>query len=155
MGIADALHGEAYDSSFLVADPSEAFVLETAGRDWVAAPATGGVAISNRITLGAEWARGSAGLAPNDDFGRFRDPVVPTGSADVRLAASRRFLESAPPGGLTPAATAAHLRDHGTGPSGVPGSEGPVAPPPCDDDADLPASACACTGAASMSPRRP
>ena len=48
-----------------------------------------------------------------------------TAHADVRLAASRRFLASAPPGGLTPAATAAHLRDHGTGPWGAPGAEGP------------------------------
>jgi secernin len=129
-GIADAAHGEAYDSSFLIADPLEVFVLETAGRDYVAARFPGGTAISNRITLGAEWTRGSAGVAAGDDFGSFADPGEPTGPADIRLAASRRFLASSPPGGLTPADTAAHLRDHGTGPWGAPGSVGPVAPPP-------------------------
>jgi secernin len=129
-GIGDATHDEAYDSSFLVADPTSAVVLETAGRDWVAAPFAGGTAISNRITLGTEWTSSSRRLAPGDDFGRFRDPSEPTGYADVRLAASRAFLDSTPPGGLTPAATAAHLRDHGTGPWGTPGSRGPVTPPP-------------------------
>ena len=69
-------------------------------------------------------------LAPGEDFGRFRDAGEDTRYADVRLAASRRFLDSAPPGGLTPAATAAHLRDHGTGPWGAPGVAGPVEPPP-------------------------
>ena len=48
----------------------------------------------------------------------------------MRLAASRRFLDSTAPGGLTPAATAAHLRDHGTGPWGSPGTPGPVHRPP-------------------------
>ena len=136
-GIADATHGEAYDSSFLVADPTEAFVLETAGRDYAAAPFPVGTAVSNRITLGTEWTRASAGLTAGDDFGRFRDPGEPTGSADVRLAASRLFLQSTPPGGLTPAATAAHLRDHGTGPWGVPGSRGLVVPPPRHIGADF------------------
>ncbi len=129
-GIADAAHQEAYDSSFLVADPHEAYVLETAGADYAAAPFPGGAAISNRITLGSGWTRASAALEPGDDFGRFRDPGEHTAYADVRLAASRRFLESTPVGGLTPAATAAHLRDHGSGPWGAPGTSGPVVPPP-------------------------
>jgi secernin len=129
-GVADAAHAEAYDSSFLVADPTSAFVLETAGRDYAVAPFAGGTAISNRITLGTDWTRASGTLGPGDDFGRFRDATEPTGYADVRLAASRAFLSSTPPGGLTPAATAAHLRDHGSGPWGAPGARGPVAPPP-------------------------
>jgi secernin len=115
-GIADAARQEAYDSSFLIADPTDAFVLETAGSDFAVARFPAGVAISNRITL--------------DDFDRFRDAEKDTAFADVRLAASRRFLASSGSGGLTAAATAAHLRDHGTGPWGAPGTAGPVDEPP-------------------------
>jgi len=129
-GIADAAHREAYDSSFLVADPTHAFILDTAGSDYAVDPFPAGTAISNRISLGTDWTSASAALAPGEDFGRFRDARENTAYADVRLAASRRFLESASPGGLTPAATAAHLRDHGTGPWGAPGGDGPVHPPP-------------------------
>ena len=136
-GIADAANQEAYDSSFLISDPSHVFVLETAGADYAVAPFPAGVAISNRISLGTRWTRASAGVAPGDDFDRFRDHGDDTAQADVRLAASRRFLASAPPGGLTPAATAAHLRDHGTGPWGAPGREGPVHLPPDRVGADL------------------
>jgi dipeptidase len=121
-GIADAARQEAYDSSFLIADPTQAFVLETAGSDYAVAPFPAGVAISNRIVL--------------EDFDRFRDPAEDTAFADVRLAASRRFLASAGSGGLTPAATAAHLRDHGTGPWGAPGTDGPVQLPPTGVDID-------------------
>ena len=121
-GIADAAHQQAYDSSFLIADPTEAFVLETAGSDYAVAPFSAGVAISNRIML--------------EDFDRFRDPDQDTAFADVRLAASRRFLASTASGGLTPAATAAHLRDHGTGPWGAPGTAGPVHLPPTEARAD-------------------
>jgi secernin len=129
-GIADAARQEAYDSSFLVADPTGAFVVETAGSEYAVAAFPAGVAISNRLMLGTDWTRASAGLATGDDFDRFRDPDVDTAFADVRLAASRRFLASAATGGLTPAVTAAHLRDHGTGPWGAPGADGPVHVPP-------------------------
>jgi secernin len=121
-GVADAAHQAAYDSSFLIADPTEAFVLETAGSDYAVAPFSAGVAISNRIML--------------EDFDRFRDPLQDTAFADVRLAASRRFLASTASGGLTPAATAGHLRDHGTGPWGAPGTAGAVHLPPTEAGAD-------------------
>jgi secernin len=123
-GIADAAHAEAYDSSFLIADPVQAFVLDTSGTDFAAAPFPRGTAISNRLSVGSDWTRGSPDLGDGDDFGRFRDPDAPTDSADLRLAASRRFLDGqrAGAGGLTPAATAAHLRDHGNGPPGAPGA---------------------------------
>jgi hypothetical protein len=129
-GIADAARGKAYDSSFLVADPAEAFVLETAGKDYAVAPARDATAISNRLGIGTEWTAASPALEPGVAFTQFRDADENTAFADVRLAASRRFLDSAPPGGITARAMAAHLRDHGTGPWGVPGVQGPVQPPP-------------------------
>jgi dipeptidase len=135
-GIADAVHQEAYDSSFLIADPLQAFVLETAGSDYAVAPLPAGGALSNRITLGTDWASASPNLAPGDDFDRFRDKDEDTAFADVRLAASRRFLAGTGSGGLTSAGTASHLRDHGTGPWGAPGVDGPVCEPPTRVGAD-------------------
>ena len=154
-GIADASHQAAYDSSFLIADPSQAFVLETAGAEYAVAPFPAGVAISNRIVLRTEWTRASAGVAAGDDFDRFRDATKDTAFADVRLAASRRFLAATASGGLTSAATAAHLRDHGTGPWGAPGTDGPVHAPPAGSVRTAAASASACTSAGPWSPPRP
>jgi secernin len=134
-GIADATHQEAYDSSFLIADASQAFVLETAGSEYAVAPFSTGVAISNRIGLETEWTRAS-GLTPGESADRFRRVEEETAFADVRLAASRRFLASIGSGGLTPAATAAHLRDHGTGPWGAPHGPVPVHVPPVRVGAD-------------------
>jgi secernin len=131
-GIADAVHQEAYDSSFLIADPGQAFVLDTSGTDFAAAPFPGGTAISNRLSVGSDWTRGSSELDPGEDFGRFGDSAAPTESADLRLSASRSFLSGQRDGagGLSPAATAAHLRDHGNGPWGAPGGGDPAQPPP-------------------------
>ncbi len=135
-GIADAARQEAYDSSFLIADPEQSFVLETSGTDFAAAPYPAGAAISNRITLRSNWTRGSSALEPGDDFDRYRDPSVPTSFADIRLTASRAFLAGQPRAGLTPAAMAAHLRDHGRGPWG-PGIPGPPTPPPTELGSDF------------------
>ena len=136
-GIADAVRQEAYDSSFLIADAGQAFVLDTSGTSFAAAPFPDGTAISNRITLGSNWTKGSTDLLPGEDFERFRDHSKRTGYADVRLAASRSFLAGHPRGRLTPAAMAAHLRDHGQGPWGEPGVAGPASPPPTEVRADF------------------
>lgn len=48
--------GSAYDNSYIVTDPREAWILETAGRRWAAKKVTGGVAsISNKLGIETEW----------------------------------------------------------------------------------------------------
>jgi secernin len=147
-GIADAAHGEGYDSSFLIADAENVFVLDTSGPTYAAAPIFGGTAISNRLTVGTRWTQASPELEPGDDFDRFEDPDAPTSSADLRRTAGLAFLDSqrAAPSGLTAAATAAHLRDHGHGPWGAPGSSAPpgAAQPSPTGEAGDPASASVC-----------
>ena len=119
-GVCDRTTGESYFSSFIIADPKAAWVLETSGRSWVAAPVSETAAISNRLTLRTEWTRSSPDVAAGTDWDSFRHPDAPTAHADVRLAASRACLAATPLADLTPARLAAHLRDHGEGPWGAP-----------------------------------
>jgi secernin len=122
-GVADATHDEAYFSSFLIADPAEAWIVETSGSSWAAkrAPAAG-TSISNRLGLRADWDRASADVAAGTDVDTWRDPQSPTGHADRRLRVSQGFVTA---GGDRSALVAA-LRDHGRGvwPSPPPGELG-------------------------------
>ena len=94
-------------------------------------PVPAGTAISNRLTLGTDWTRASP-------CARTRATTSPVGSTPpstrrTPTSAWRPAAASCAPalaGGLTAAATAAHLRDHGPGPWGAPGAGGPVVPPP-------------------------
>jgi len=141
-GVGDSENDVAYWSSFLLSDRASAWVLETSGRSWAARPIEGGGAISNRLTLRRDWTRASPGVAPGTDLDTWRDPGTPTGFADGRLAASRAFVARslASPASGSPSAPAraavAHLRDHGTGPWGAPGSDGPVVAAPSAVRAD-------------------
>jgi dipeptidase len=118
-GVCDDVTGESYFSSFLIADPTSAWVLETSGRTWVAAPVHGSRAISNRLTIRDEWTRASADVSPGADWDGHRHSTAPTGHADVRLAASRACLGQGSET-MTAAALASHLRDHGGSPWGAP-----------------------------------
>ena len=141
-GVGDQVHDLAYWSSFLVADPGAAWVLETSGRTWVARPVDEGDAISNRLTVRRDWTRASADVPAGSDFDAWRDPATPTGFADGRLAAGRAFVSRMRPGlstrrvGEAARAAVAHLRDHGSGPWGGPGDAGTVAPAPASVAAD-------------------
>jgi secernin len=129
-----------YHNSFLIADPSEAWVLETSARHWAARPVREIGNVSNGLAFGADWARGSADLtsfavahgwwreadgrvdfaaAYADDSG-----VPPNVCAERRRRAASLLAEGR--GRLTSAALRAVLRDHYDG--------GPVhRPRPFDD----------------------
>lgn len=88
--------GFTYHNSFLVADASEAFVLETAGALWAVEPVTSGLrSISNGLTI--------------DGFADHNDTIHTTASH----CRARRAITSSS-GAATPADLMAVLRDHGT-----------------------------------------
>ena len=130
-GVGDRTHDEPYFSSFLLADPRRAWVLETSGRTWAARPVDQTAAISNRLTLGPDWTRASDDVRAGTDFDTYRLARAPTGHADIRLAASRACL-AAGPDALTPRILAAQMRHHGERPWGPPGGDltSVSAPPP-------------------------
>ena len=114
-----------YDSSFLLADPQEAWVLETAGRLW-AAKKVESWAISNALTLGHEFDLSSSDLPGQaiklgfwngkGDFHfakAFDTSLLPwIGGAHQRRALNQQFLTDCPAtAGWKELATA--LRSHG------------------------------------------
>ncbi|MDZ7732670.1 MAG: C69 family dipeptidase [Acidimicrobiia bacterium] len=111
--VADATSGEAYFSSFLVADPREAWVLETSGRTWAARAVDHGAAISNRLSIGSDWDRASSDVGPGTDFDRWRDPDAWTGHADRRLDATLGARGAEPRAGHRAPGLVALLRHHG------------------------------------------
>ncbi len=92
-----AEQAKAYWSSFLISDPQEAWVLETSGAAWTAAPVVDTWAISNRTTIPAFDARCRHPRQPVD---RLVDP---------RLAASNAVLAARP---VTVDVLCDHLRSH-------------------------------------------
>ncbi|MGH7860467.1 MAG: C69 family dipeptidase [Candidatus Binatia bacterium] len=97
--------GGSYDSSFLVCDPAEAWVVETSGRSAHAERFDGGTAISNRLSIREDW----------------RDTSVGTSFADVRLQASMACVARGADATM-PRDLVRHLRDHG-GHEGLPPSD--------------------------------
>jgi hypothetical protein len=127
-GSCDADHDDPYDSSFLLCDAGGGWVVETSGREWLAAPFDDHAAISNRYTLGTRWTRAAATVAPGASADEWHEPSVDTRLADHRLAVTAACA-AAHPG---PADAVATLRHHGTVPWGAPGRGDAPQPPPTE-----------------------
>ena len=64
-----------YDNSFLAADPKEAYVLETAGKNYAVIKVEDKYAISNRLSIGKSYSA-ATGVEKGQDFAkRFTEPV--------------------------------------------------------------------------------
>lgn len=120
-----------YNNSFLVADPHEAHLLETSGRNWALRHIRDAGSATNHLTIGSNWdvisaeARKhavEAGWWRAEDSERFdfaaayRDTsFVPEAISSGRYRRTCEILEQAT-GRLTPADLMSGLRDHYGGP---------------------------------------
>ena len=116
-----------YDNSFIVADPTEAWILEAVSSRWVARRIRQGCsAISNQLTIRTQWDTGSPdiktyalekGWWPADqreqfDFARaYIDERTPRQVSQIRLMRSRQLLAEKA-GQISPAWMMRIARDH-------------------------------------------
>ena len=122
-GSCEATFFRTYQNSFIVADATGAWILETAGHRWVATVVHERGAISNLLTIGETWDLSSAGIRvhaesqgwwrPEGGFAAaYQDPETDLSTRQCRLDRAREIL-----GGyqrdVDVAEMIAVLRDHG------------------------------------------
>jgi secernin len=121
-GSCEATHYRTYQNSFIIADATEAWILETAGHRWVASRVRERGAISNLLTL-SDWDRSSRGIRehaeiqgwwqPDGGFAAaYQDPETDLTTRICRLERARQVLGGYQPGIDVPEMMAV-LQDHG------------------------------------------
>ncbi len=116
-GSAELKGNSHFDSSFLMADPEEAYILETAGRKWAVRRIEEIGSISNQLGIGTDWSRCSESSATGsiEWAVRFGLPEVPPKlGAPVRQQVSFSGLERAK-GSIDAATFFELMRHHGDG----------------------------------------
>jgi len=117
-----------YHNSFIIADPTKAWVLETAGKHWVAERVRDVRTISNRLTIGSDYdlsspevvaharARGWLKQGETFDFARcYSDRFYTTFSRSAARHSRSTELLLHQAGRITPQTLMSTLRDHGEG----------------------------------------
>ncbi|MFH1155678.1 MAG: C69 family dipeptidase [Pseudomonadota bacterium] len=117
-----------YHSSFILADPDQSWLLETAGRHWAAMEIQGVYAISNGLTIDNQWDMASRDLVANAvknrwcrsesdfSFARCYSANLVTSLSGCRIRRARAMdLLSGAFGTLRVQDMTAVLRDHGPG----------------------------------------
>lgn len=119
-------HATYYHNSFILADPREAWVLETSGKQWAAVRVEDVRSISNGLTIGDRWDLSSDDLVPyavekgwckgkqDFHFARCYSDFLYTrfSRCNERQCRTTDFLK-AQAGRITPQTMFAALRDHG------------------------------------------
>ena len=96
-GSAELKGNSHFDSSYIMADRDEAYVLETAGRRWAVKKVEAIASISNMLGIGADWDAYSGGdSAPKTDWAaQYALPEVPpTLGSPVRQAITYNSLQA-------------------------------------------------------------
>lgn len=119
-------HAEgSYDNAFVIADPREAWVLETIGRDWAARRLSSGVAtLSNDLSIRTDADVTSSGLRtaatragwpstePLDVADAFTDPGTPLHVSHIRRRRSHQLLTEEAAAAIDLGTVKRVLRDH-------------------------------------------
>jgi secernin len=116
-GSAELKGNSHFDSSFLMSDPDEAYILETAGREWALKKVEAVASISNMLGIGTDWVDcSSAHSQTGFDWAKTYalTEVPPTLGSPQRQAITTNHLKAAQ-GNITVKSIFEIMRHHGDG----------------------------------------